>query len=97
MPTAIARFYAPEGFAIAADGLKSNLRQPSLSTTNNQKIFEITIRADSLRIASGNNRPVRPMNESDDIVFELLPRRLAESVLKQANQNQKLCSTMPVR
>jgi hypothetical protein len=41
MPTGIARYYAPEGFAIAADGRKSNLRDAAQSTNDNQKIFQI--------------------------------------------------------
>jgi hypothetical protein len=88
MPTAIARFYAPEGFAIAADGLKSNLRQPSLSTNDNQKIFEINEPGRQLAYSLAGIIDLSPDDESDDIVFELLPA-LAESVLKQANQKSK--------
>lgn len=88
MPTAIARYHWPEGFAIAADGLKSNSRDPSKSTTNNQKIFKIDEPGRKLCYSVAGIVELSRDDESDDIVLELLPA-LAESILSQKKQPSK--------
>ncbi len=88
MPTGIARYHAPEGFAVAADGQKSNVRNPSSTTYDNQKIFKIDEPGRKLAYSVAGIIDLSPDDESDDIVFELLPA-LAQSVLKQASYRSK--------
>jgi hypothetical protein len=86
MPTAIARYYGPEGFAIAADGLKSNLREPSQSTADNQKVFKIEGR--KLAYSVAGIVELSQDDESEEIVVKLLPA-LAESILSQGKRPSK--------
>ncbi len=89
MPTAIARYYAPEGFAIAADGRKVNLRHPSESDYETQKIFKIDEPGRRLSYSVAGTVELSPDDESDDIVFYLLPA-LAESVTQAKRTSRTL-------
>lgn len=78
--TAIVRLYIPEGFVIAADGLRVHSENPALNLSDAQKIVRIDGSGRRLACACTGVAQISP-DDSEGIVFDFLTQ--ANTVAKQ--------------